>query len=307
MKLPVIVIVGPTAVGKTEISIDLAERVNAEIVSADSRQLFRFMDIGTAKPDKTQLSKVKHHFISILDPDSHYTAGDYSRDARNKIYELLNAGKNVIVVGGSGLYLRALLKGIITINIKNRGIKETLIKTLNEKGLPFLYNELTTVDPALAGRLSPNDRQRILRGLEVFMASGKRLSELQLEQEEAAAFPYVQIGLNRNRKELYQKIDNRVVKMIENGLVEEVRDLKAKGYSQYNAFNTVGYKETLLFLNNRIDLNSMIELIQRNTRRYAKRQLTWFNKVDDINWFNIPDENLIDKILLLVKQNQRGL
>ena len=119
--------------------------------------------------------------------------------------------------------------------------------------------------------------------------------------------PYVQIGLNRNRKELYQKIDNRVVKMIENGLVEEVRDLKAKGYSQYNAFNTVGYKETLLFLNSRIDLNSMIDLIQRNTRRYAKRQLTWFNKVDDINWFNIPDENLIDKILLLVKQNQRGL
>lgn len=289
MKPPVIVIVGPTAVGKTKFSLDLAEKYNAEIISADSRQVYRYMDIGTAKPTRAELEQIRHHFINYREPDQKYTAGDFAADARKKIMELLSKNKNVIVVGGSGLYIRALLYGIIEQVDVDENIRSELMARLKTEGLAVLYSELKSVDPVLAERLSPNDKQRILRGLEVYFSSGSKLSDLQNKNEIGADFPFVQIGLTMNRAQLYKKINQRVDKMIEAGLVDEVKDVIRQGYANCNALNTVGYKEIISFLNKEIDLETAIRLIKQNSRRYAKRQMTWFKKDSNIQWVTVEN------------------
>lgn len=301
---PVLVLVGPTCVGKTELSLKLAPSLNAEIVSADSRQIYKFLDIGTAKPSKVEFQKVRHHFINVLEPDQDYSAGEYSHNARQKIKFIQNTGKNVIVVGGSGLYLKALLYGIIAENGKDEIIRSALKERLDKEGLSSLYKELNNLDPELAKRLSPNDTQRILRGLEVFFSSGNRLSAIQGNQEDVAPFEYVQIGLTMDRKLLYERINKRVDDMLVQGLIDEVKYLKEQGWAKNNSLNTVGYKEVLQYLDGEIDFDMMTELIKRNTRRYAKRQLTWFRKDQTISWFDTPLANLELKIQSLLQKVQ---
>ncbi len=281
---PVIVIVGPTAIGKTALSIQLAHVYDAEIVSADSRQIYKYMDIGTAKPTLQDMDEIPHHFLDILEPGSDFSSGTYGKQAREKIISLQKKDKNVIVVGGSGLYIKALLFGMISFDKKDDSIRTELVNRLSKEGLPKLYAELQKVDPELANRFSVKDTQRILRGLEVFLISGKRLSELQKEEEIPAPFKFVQIGLEMDRAKLYERINKRVDIMLEAGLVDEVKTLLAKGFDKTNALNAVGYKEVIDYLSGECDFDRMSELIKQNTRRFAKRQLTWFRKDKSINW-----------------------
>jgi tRNA dimethylallyltransferase len=281
---PVIVIVGPTAIGKTALSLQLAHAYNAEIISADSRQIYKYMNIGTAKPTIQEMDGIPHHFIDILEPGSDFSSGSFGKQARNKIIHLREKGKNIIVVGGSGLYIKALLFGMISFDKKDENIRAELLNRLKQEGLPKLYAELKELDPELAKRFSVKDTQRILRGLEVFLISGKKLSELQKEEEIPAPFNFVQFGLDMDRAKLYERINMRVDVMLEDGLVDEVKTLLAKGFDKTNALNAVGYKEVIDYLSGECNFDRMSELIKQNTRRFAKRQLTWFRKDKTINW-----------------------
>ncbi len=209
--------------------------------------------------------------------------------------QVRNTNKNVVVVGGSGLYIRSLLYGMISFDQKDAMIRQELTTRLKREGLPKLYLELKEIDPELAARFSENDTQRILRGLEVFLISGQQLSQLQKAKVSPAPFEFVQIGLNRDRIELYEKINRRVDGMLQSGLVKEVEELLAKGYSEKNALNAVGYKEVISFLKGEVTNEKMVELIKRNTRRFAKRQLTWFRKDPSINWISSEKIDQKDK------------
>ncbi|NOX90421.1 MAG: tRNA (adenosine(37)-N6)-dimethylallyltransferase MiaA [Calditrichaeota bacterium] len=292
MNSAVNIIVGPTAVGKTRISLLIAERADVEIVSADSRQIYRYMDIGTAKVEKEIRERIPHHFIDICNPDEYYSAGMFGRQARETIGNILNKGKIPLVVGGSGLYIRALTDGIFELNAMDPKIREQLEERLNEKGLPALYEELKRVDPEYARKISPNDRQRILRSLEVYLVTDKPFSYWHSKQPDPAPFPVRLWGLTSDRKKLYRRINERVDQMIKAGLEDEVRNLLKLGYSpELNALNTVGYKEVIDYFEGRIAREEMIDLIKRNSRRYAKRQLTWFRADSRIQWRTIEDEN----------------
>ena len=290
------VIVGPTAVGKTALSLDLAGRLNAEIVSADSRQVYRYLDIGTAKPTPEERARAPHHFIDVRDPDEYYSAGEYGREARAAIEEMLGQGRLPIVVGGSGFYLRALFEGLFEPRISDPEVKERIRERIRRQGLAAVYEELRRVDAESAGRIHPNDEQRIVRALEVYEISGQPMSAFFKEKPRPAGFRGVWIGLSRERAELYRLIDTRVDRMFEQGLEDEVRALLQRGYPpDLNALRTVGYREVIDYLQGRVDLERAVELVKRNSRRYAKRQLTWFRRDNRIHW--IPaGETALDEV-----------
>jgi len=299
-------IVGPTAIGKTRISAEIAARLNVEIVSADSRQIYRQLDIGTSKPPKELLQKVPHHLINFLRPDETTSAGMYSKIARKVIGQIVQRGNIPLVVGGSGLYIRALIDGLHSVDVRDDKIRISLRKRLLKEGVGKLYDELKQIDPALAKKIKPADKQRIIRGLEVYLSTGKRLSELQEQGAKPADFEPLMFGLRAEREWLYHVIDNRVLKMFEQGLLAEVANLKLAGYTrELNAINTVGYREIFIYLENNIYYDDMIAMIQRNTRNYAKRQMTWFRREKRITWFNISEttdfSKLADEIIARIK------
>lgn len=301
-------IVGPTGVGKTKISIDIACTLNGEIISADSRQFYREMDVGTDKPAPDSLKRIKHHFIDILNPDDYYTAGKFGKDARKTIEEVLSRKKLPIIVGGSGLYIRAILEGFFDEIEKDIDTKKMLRKRVNEQGTTELYNELKLADPEFASNISENDTQRIIRGLEVFIVTGKPLTQHWKKAKSHPCFTPIIIGLQRERSELYEMINSRVDTMIEKGLVEEVKALKEKGYStNLNSLKTFGYKEVDRYLNNEASYEDMVEEIKKSTRNFAKRQLTWFRKLEDTTWVTVGDniEDTVRKVLSIIK-NQTG-
>ncbi len=293
---PVPVIVGPTGVGKTALSLEIARHLPVEIVSADSRQIYRYLDIGTAKPPPEARARIPHHFIDILNPDEEYSAGEYSKAARKVIGEILRRDKIPLVVGGSGLYIRALLRGFFREDVKDPEIRRRLEARLQQEGETALFEELRRVDPEAAERIHPHNTRRVIRALEVYYACGTPLSVLQREHPDPAPFPWIIFGLNMPRKELYARINRRVEAMFEDGLVEECRRLLAMGYSpELNALNSVGYKEVFAYLRGEMDLFTCKELVKQNTRRYAKRQLTWFRKEPDIQWHRIHSpEEIVD-------------
>jgi tRNA dimethylallyltransferase len=258
----VLVLLGPTGVGKTALSKAIAEKVLLEIVSADSRQIYRYMDIGTAKPSLALQKQIPHHFIDILEPDEK--------------------------VGGSGLYIRALIEGFFQEDIKDSQLREKLQTRLKREGSGALYDELNRVDPAAAKEIHPNNTRRMIRALEVFYTAGIPISEIQEKNPDPAPFRAIKIGLAMERKKLYAKINQRVEMMFEEGLVEEVRRILNMGYPpEINALNSVGYREVIAYLRGDIDLFTCKELVKQNTRRYAKRQFTWFRKEQDITWMEI--------------------
>lgn len=294
MKKKVLLIVGPTAVGKTAISCEIAKHLPIEIVSADSRQVYRFMNIGTAKPTEEERAAVPHHFIDIKDPNEWYSAGQFGTDARVCIGEILQKSKLPQVVGGSGLYIRALVDGLFEPKISDASVKQKLKKRVREDGLEALYQELKNVDPVTAGSLSITDTQRILRALEVFEITGKPFSEFRQKKTPSAEFQAFFVGLTMNRDQLYAQIETRVDQMLQQGLVEEVKALKKRGFtSDLNALQTVGYKEVFLYLDNKISREEMVRLIKQKSRNYAKRQWTWFNKDKRIYWINLSE--IVDK------------
>ncbi len=287
----VLAIVGPTASGKTALSIILAEKSDGEIISADSRQIYRYLDIGTAKPTSVELNRVTHHFINIHDPDQYYNAGEYGEQARAKIEELLEQNKQPILVGGSGLYVRAVIDGFFDGPGRNSEIREQLEAEAHIVGSEVLFNRLKIIDPISAAKMDATKVRRVIRALEIYYATGKPISDLHLVQEIKIRFETMQFGLEWERKALYHRIEQRVDKMIENGLIEEVRRLLVKGYSRdANALNTVGYKEVFDFIDGKITKEEMIRLIKQNTRHFAKRQLTWFRADKRIKWIPVNDE-----------------
>lgn len=291
------ILVGPTAVGKTGLSILISKQLPVEIISADSRQIYKKLDIGTAKPDPSIITQVPHHFIDILDPSEYFSSGRFSKLARNTINEIIQRNKIPLIVGGSGLYIKSLVDGIFELEIQDDNIRSSLQKRINSEGPESLYKELKIADPEFASRISPNDRQRIIRGLEVFLITGKKLSALQEEKTAEADFSPLFFGLTLERKKLYDRINKRVDEMLDNGLLVEVLHLKNSGYhTAMNAINTVGYKEVFSYLDNEISYDKMVDLIKRNTRRYAKRQYTWFNKEKRIRWYELKASNSLEDI-----------
>lgn len=293
---PVLILVGPTAVGKTALSIKLAQMYNAEIISADSRQIYKYMHIGTAKPTRQERAGIPHHFMDMIEPGVAFSAGQFGQQAREKVSELLQKGKNVIVSGGTGLYIRALLYGFIEIENPPQSMRKTMASRLEVEGLEALYAELKTVDAELAIRLAPNDKQRILRGLEVYHTTGKKLSEIQQQEQSPANFKWVQVALNTDRAYLYNRINSRVDEMWAHGLRQEVETLSYEAKWQETLKATVGYKEVLEYFNGTLDEELMLGKIKQNSRRYAKRQLTWFRKDKSITWFESRDLDLLEQI-----------
>ena len=290
-------IVGPTAVGKTALSLLIAEKRAVEIISADSRQIYRYMDIGTAKVSPEVRRQIPHHFIDICLPDEYYSAGMFGKQARQTVEEIVRRGKIPLVVGGSGFYIRALVDGIFELDARDAAVRQQLEARLSEEGLASLYAELQKADPAYAAKISHNDRQRILRSLEVFYVTGKPFSFWHEQKPEPAPFEAVFWGLTAERTTLYRRINERVLRMLQEGLEEEVRGLLEMGYSpELNALNTVGYKEMIDYLNGKISRETMIERIQRNSRRYAKRQLTWFRAESRVHWHEVAEAGDLKEI-----------
>ena len=297
MEAAVIVIAGPTCSGKTALAIELASKLKTEIISADSRQVYKYLNIGTAKPTETQTKKVKHHLIDYLNPDEKFNASKFSVEATKVISQLQMEGKIPMVVGGSGLYIKAIVDGIIDEVEVDEDYRNELYKLRKKHGNEFLYSELKIVDPEGANKMLPQNWKRIIRALEVFHLTGKTIGYFHSTQKKKENYHFKQYGLQWERSKLYKNIDDRVDNMIANGLVDEVKSILAMGNDKkINALNTVGYKEIISYLENEISLDKAVELIKRNTRHFAKRQLTWFKKDQRIKWFNIHEFTQLDQI-----------
>jgi tRNA dimethylallyltransferase len=292
MKSKIIIILGPTGVGKSEVALELAERFGAEIVNADSQQVYRFMDIGTAKPSPQERDRVPHHLIDIVDPDGEFNVAIFRQLAMQALNDIQARGRRAIVCGGTGLYIRALTQGLFVGPGHNTEIRERLETEIREAGLDPQFQRLVSVDPGVASSIHPNDRQRIIRALEVYELSGIPMSEWQREHGfKGSLFDTLKIGLHRDRRELYDRINQRCEGMIQHGLLEEVRGLVARGYGfDLRSLQSVGYHHMELFLSGTMSVDEAVLLMKRDTRRLAKRQLTWFRGDKNVQWFH-PEQD----------------
>ena len=295
----VLAIIGPTATGKTTVGIDLAQKLNGEIVSCDSRQIYKLMDIGTAKPTKEEQAQAVHHLIDIVSPDERFSAGLYEKKATEVINNIFIRQKLPIIVGGSGLYLRALVSGLFQGPPADDKLRESLQNEKERIGLENLYQKLKKVDPKTCQKISPTDEIRIIRGLEVHELSGKPISEWQEKgQYTDKNLNFIKFGLNVERKALYQRINLRVDKMMQAGFLEEVKNLISRNYSfQLPALRTFGYLDMEAYLQGQIGLDEALEKFKQGTRNYAKRQLTWFRSDKKTEWVDIEHENPVETIL----------
>lgn len=294
-KKTLISIVGPTAIGKTALAIQVAQHLNTEIISADSRQFFREMEIGTAKPSPDELAAAKHHFINSHSINQLFSTGDFEVEGLQKLAEIFDQHNTAIMVGGSGLYVNALINGLDEMPEIDLSIREKLNKQFEIEGLSSIQEQLSILDPEYFAKVDQNNPQRMIRGLEVFLSTGKKLSSMLSATKKVRPFNMIKIGLNTDRAILYDRINQRVDQMIANGLVEEVKSLWS--FRKYNALNTVGYSEIFDYLDGKIELDDAINAIKQNTRRFAKRQLTWFRRDEEIKWFEPNDtENVIGYI-----------
>lgn len=292
--MPILAIVGPTAAGKTGLALELAQELGGEIVNADALQVYRGFDIGTAKPTLEERARVPHHLIDILDPTERYSAGEFARRARESIDEIRERGRVPLVVGGSGLYVRALFEGISPVPPGDEGIRSELRRRLEEEGLPVLFEELRAVDAETAGRLAEGDTQRVLRALEVALVSGRPLSWW-LSQRPFGAQPLaaLKIGLTIPRAVLYDRILRRAQRMVADGWVGEVRGILASGVpGDAPAFQAIGYRQLVRHVEGTCSLDEALLEIVQATRRFAKRQLTWFRKEPGLHWLPAKDLEL---------------
>lgn len=288
-------IVGPTAVGKTTTAIELAKRLEGEIISIDSRQVYRGLSVGTAKPTLHQQKEIPHHLIDILEPTEQISAGAYRELALKTVAEIQARGRLPIFVGGSGMYVKAVVQGIFEESVTDNRIRNSLKRELREKGAAALYNRLLDIDPDLAIKTHINDVKRITRALEIYEITGKPPSEHYEKQAVDPPFHYRIFVLSMERKLLYRRIDERVDRMIAEGLVDEVVSLLNAGFRKnLDALLTLGYREVINYLDGECIFSEMVEKIKRNTRRYAKRQLTWFRNQLEADWIEVtPEQNIV--------------
>lgn len=283
-----VVIIGPTGIGKTELSIDIAQHFNTEIISCDSRQMYRELKIGTAAPDQKQLNTVKHHFVGNLSIHDYYNASEFETQTLALLSNLFQKKKHVVMTGGSGLYVNAVVNGIDDLPTIDISIREKLINRLEKEGIDSLKGELEKVDPAYYEIADLNNSKRILKALEIFQMTGKPYSTFRIATKKNRPFNIKQVGLTMDREKLYDRINLRVDLMLEAGLIEEAKQFHK--YKDLNSLNTVGYKELFGYFDKKYDLEEAIRLIKRNSRRYAKRQYSWFHRDDTIKWFNREDK-----------------
>lgn len=305
---PLIILTGPTAVGKTDLSIQLAKAINAEIVSADSMQIYKYMDIGSAKVTNEEMQGVKHYLVDEIEPDVPFSVSEYKRMAENYIDEISSRGKNVIVTGGTGLYLNSLIYDMdFAKSDANQELRNELNKELEEKGPNYMYEKLLSLDEEAAKRIHPNNTKRVIRAIEVVM-SGEKMNDFSKDLKYNKKYKPIIIVLNRDRQSLYNRINLRVDIMLKNGLIEEVKGLLEKGYTKdMISMQGIGYKEIIKYFDGEYTLDEAVEIIKRDSRRYAKRQLTWFRRYEDAKWFEIDkfdsSENLKDAVVSYVKEN----
>ena len=299
MKSPLICIVGPTAVGKTEIAIQLAQHLDAEIVSLDSRQIYRGMDIGTAKPTPEQQRAVPHHLIDCVDVDQTFSVAEYQRLADTAIAEIRERGKRTMAVGGAGLYFRGIIDGLFDGPGADAEIRAKLQREVDEHGNVTLHERLRRCDPETANRVHPNNLVRVIRALEIYELTEKPISSLQQQWKmNEPRYPFRAFGLNMPRETLYQRIEERVNRMVEAGLIEEVKGLLDQGCPRNCvAMQSFGYKELIDYLDRNRTLDEAIALLKQNTRRFAKRQLTWFRNDPRIEWLDTSQFSSIDGIV----------
>lgn len=305
----VIVIVGSTASGKTILSLEIAKRFNGEIISADSRQIYSGMDVGTAKPSRAQSAKrkaqnfycqgIKHHLMDIKNPNQDYSAGQYKKDALVAIRKILKAGKLPVVVGGTGLYVSAIVNNLEFPEVKeNKKLRAKLEKEIKTKGLDFVFKKLVELDPEAAYIVDPNNPRRIIRALEVVISTGKPFSAQR--KSGPLLFNFLQLGLKLPPEILKERIQKRTAKMIKNGLVGEVKKLVKKYGYKPKAFDAIGYREIIDLLRGKINLKEAEDLINKNTWHYAKRQMTWFTSDNNVQWFDVTKKPTRKKILKTV-------
>ncbi len=285
-----ILIAGPTAVGKTAAAISVAEKLKTEIISADSRQVFKELNIGTAKPSQAELKKIPHHFIGNKSIHENYDAGQYGRDATALIHQLFKKYDWLVMVGGSGLYIKAALEGFDEMPEVLEGLREKIAKEYSAYGLEWLQQEVADLDPEYFSTVDKQNPQRLMRALELLRSSGKTLNSIRANKKTDHPFEVIKIGLNIPREELYQRIDSRMDKMIEYGLFDEAKQFYP--FKNSNALQSVGYREIFDYLDGLYDYEEAVRLLKRNSRRYAKRQLTWFLSDKEITWFENEDQIL---------------
>lgn len=298
-KKQIIVICGPTASGKTNLGIKIANKIDGEIISCDSMQIYKDMDIGTAKPTIEEQNEAKHHLIDFVSPDKRYSVSEYKKDAEAKIKEILKNNKTPIIVGGTGLYLNSLVYGIeypdIETDLKYR---KELEQRVEKEGLDKLYNEAKKIDNIAIERVSSNDKKRIIRILELYHSTGKTKTELEIEsRKNEVKYDYKIFVLNMDREKLYDRINKRVDIMIKNGLIEEVQKILKKYKEFPTAMQGLGYKEVVEYLENKTTKEEMIEKIKQESRRYAKRQITWFKSYKNAIWLDALKNNNVYTIL----------
>jgi len=290
------IILGPTATGKTALSILLAEKLSTEIISCDSRQFYKELKIGAAPPSKEQLQKIKHHFIQHLSIKDNYNTGQYEEDAIKKISSLFKTYDNLILVGGSGLYIDAICNGLDNIPKTPEEIRDRINNEFTEKGITWLQEKIKHIDVDFYKKSDINNPQRLKRCLEVYQNTGEKLSSFYKKEKIKRDFKIIKIGISTERENLYNRINQRVDQMVKSGLIDEAKKLFQ--FHKFNALNTVGYKELFDFFDNKLDKETAIEEIKKNSRRLSKRQMTWFKRDKQINWFKINQENEIIKFIL---------
>jgi len=285
----ILVIVGPTAVGKTDISIEVAKALNTEIISCDSVQIYKQLNIGSAKPTHEEMQGIKHHLIDFIEPDQNYSVNEYRRDAKAVISKLHAEGKIPVITGGTGLYVNALLYEMhFGENASDEAYRQSLENKAKIDGNDAVHELLKQVDPKAAEKTHPNNVRRVIRALEINKVTGKTVGDFTLDPVKTSDYEVVLIGLTRNRLKLYARINQRVDIMLSAGLIEEVENLKKSGLDDsFQSMQGIGYKEVLAYLNGLYDLDAMISLLKQNSRRYAKRQMTWFKRYEEIQWVDL--------------------
>ncbi|WP_099158178.1 tRNA (adenosine(37)-N6)-dimethylallyltransferase MiaA [Virgibacillus ndiopensis] len=297
MKKTVIVVVGPTAVGKTQLSIEIAKAFNGEIISGDSMQVYKGMDIGTAKITMEEMQEIPHYMLDIKEPNEEFSVADFQYNVQKYIDDISDHNHIPIIAGGSGLYIQAALYNY---NFSNQKRDTTLTKRLEERivneGSAPLYNYLKEIDPQQASKVHPNNHRRLIRAIEIYETTGMTMSEYQENQEKESPYNPIFIGLEMDRKLLYNRINERIDRMMENGLLDEVRSLFNSGFSTCQSMRAIGYKEFIPYFKGEQSLEESIEQLKQNSRRYAKRQYTWFKNKMNVTWYSLTPSTINEKI-----------